>query len=51
MAAVWLMPYLSVFAMGKGIPIAPWMHLIFFCYVCARIFQDVRRPIKVTTAS
>jgi hypothetical protein len=41
LAAIWFTPYLSVYSMELGVPVAPWMHLIFFCYVLARIGQEV----------
>ena len=41
LAAIWFTPYLSVFFIEKGIPVAPWTHLIFFGYVLARIGTEV----------
>ena len=44
LAAIWLMPYLSITAMEWRVPLVPWIHLIFFCYILVRIRQASRQP-------
>lgn len=44
LAATWLIPFLSVFTMERGVPVAPWLHLILFSYVVARILQTGVQP-------
>jgi hypothetical protein len=51
LSAIWHMPYLSAIAMEQGIPLAPWAHLIFFCYVVARILQSKQQPKTVMSVS
>ena len=39
LAAVWLVPFFGNLAAAQGIPLVPWIHLIFFCFVLTRLRQ------------
>ncbi len=42
LAAVWLVPFFGNLAAEQGVPLVPWVHLIFFGFVLARLRQDGR---------
>ncbi|NQV99525.1 MAG: DUF2029 domain-containing protein [Rhodospirillales bacterium] len=44
LVAVWLVPFVSFTTATWGFPLAPWVHLTFFCFVLVRLRQDRRQP-------
>jgi alpha-1,2-mannosyltransferase len=44
LAAVWLVPFISFTTATYGVPLAPWIHLSFFCFVLVRLRRERHAP-------
>jgi len=43
LAAAWLVPFISLTTVTWGLPLVPWVHLMFFCLVLVRLRRERRR--------
>jgi len=46
LAAAWAIPFLGIWGMERGVPLAPWIHLLLFCFILARFHLANKTELK-----